>query len=153
MVFRLHTVKQEFGTAHSLTRLLEPQFTLYSEEARFTFSGYINSRNNTQCSTENPDIVRGDSSHDLEVQMSRRISERGVTEPIFGQNNKSQTLCKINFDTRSLNNDLTMLRSLHNDITTTHIANSSIHALADDSSERVIIPELRPTRSPDLKEH
>jgi len=32
------------------THLLETQFTLYCEEARLTFSGYINSRNNTQCS-------------------------------------------------------------------------------------------------------
>jgi hypothetical protein len=46
-----------------------------------------------------------------------------------------------------------MLRASHNDITSNHIANSSTYALPDDSGERVVSPELRPTRSPDLKEH
>lgn len=55
------------------THLLETQFTLYSEEALFTFSGYINSRNNTQCSIEIPHMVLGDSSHGFKVQMLCRI--------------------------------------------------------------------------------
>ena len=131
MVFRLHTVNQEFGTARSLTDLCLPifwkQFTLCSEEAPLTPSGYINSRNNTQCFTETPHMVLGDSSHDFKAQMMCRISERGVTEPIFGQNNKPQTLCKINSDTCSLYNDLKKLRAFHKDITTTHAANSYIY--------------------------
>jgi hypothetical protein len=100
-------------------------------------------------------MVLGDSSHDLKVQMlcTRSIGERGVTEPIFGQNNKSETLSKIKSETRYLYNDLKMLRTSHNDITSNHIANSSTYALADNSGERVLSPELRPTRSADLKEH
>jgi hypothetical protein len=41
-------------------------------------------------------MVLGDSAHDLKVQMSCSIGERGATEPIFVQNNKSETLSKIN---------------------------------------------------------
>ena len=81
------------------THLLETQFTLYSEETRFTLSWYIKSLNNTQSSTEIPHMVLEDPSYDFKVQMLCRISERGVTEPIFGQNNKFQMLCKINSHT------------------------------------------------------
>jgi len=110
-------------------------------------------------------MVLGDSSHDFKVQILCRNSERGITEPIFGQNNKSRSLCKINSHTRSLYNDFKKLRVFHNDITT-HAANSYIYiyiyicvcacvcvcALANDSGKRVISTELRPTHSQDLKE-
>jgi hypothetical protein len=71
------------GTFKSALWEIDPTLILFSDEARFHLSGYINSKNNRYWSAENPILIHEVALYDIKVCVWGVMRAIGVLDLVF----------------------------------------------------------------------
>jgi len=135
------------------TGQIDPNLLLFSDEAWFHLSGYVNSQNNRYWAAENPHQLHEVPLHDQKVGVWCAISRTRLIGPIFF-NNTVNSERYINDILHPFFEQLTdnekQNGTFQQDNATAHTAYASLAALEEVFEDRVISRGRWPARSPDL---